>query len=97
MDGDIHFCEVFYNDVRIPLGNVVGNVQRRLERRDGDARDRAKRRHRSASASRSRAVVEQLIALARTSTDFTGRPVIETSDIAARLALARAKPRLGAR
>jgi alkylation response protein AidB-like acyl-CoA dehydrogenase len=26
MDGSAHFCEVFYNDVRIPLSNVVGQV-----------------------------------------------------------------------
>lgn len=26
MDGSAHFCEVFYNDVRIPLRNVVGGV-----------------------------------------------------------------------
>ncbi|MFT3754434.1 MAG: acyl-CoA dehydrogenase family protein [Pseudoxanthomonas sp.] len=26
MDGSEHFCEVFYNDVRIPLGNVVGGM-----------------------------------------------------------------------
>jgi alkylation response protein AidB-like acyl-CoA dehydrogenase len=24
--GDWHFCEVFYDDVRIPLANVVGNI-----------------------------------------------------------------------
>jgi alkylation response protein AidB-like acyl-CoA dehydrogenase len=26
MDGENHFCEVFYDDVRIPLSNVVGSV-----------------------------------------------------------------------
>lgn len=26
MDGSAHFCEVFYNDVRIPLSNVVGGL-----------------------------------------------------------------------
>lgn len=26
MDGAAHFCEVFYNDVRIPLANVVGGL-----------------------------------------------------------------------
>lgn len=26
MDGSAHFCEVFYNDVRIPLSNVVGEL-----------------------------------------------------------------------
>ncbi len=26
MDGSAHFCEVFYNDVRIPLSNVVGQL-----------------------------------------------------------------------
>ena len=26
MDGTEHFCEVFYNDVRIPLKNIVGDI-----------------------------------------------------------------------
>ncbi len=38
----VHFVQCFYDDVRIPLGNVVGADQRRLERRDVDAGLRAR-------------------------------------------------------
>ena len=38
------FCEVFYDEVRIPLANVVGEHQRRLARRHVDAELRARHR-----------------------------------------------------
>lgn len=90
MDGDIHFCEIFYNDVRLPLANIVGQVN------DGWNVAMATLEIERATASLGERieiarVVEHLITLARTITDPTGRPVVETGDIAARLALARAE------
>jgi len=90
MDGDVHFCEVFYNDVRIPLANVVGGLGEgwnvamttlEFERATASLGERIEIGR----------VVEQLIRLARTTTDVTGRPVIESGDIGARLAMARAE------
>ena len=44
MDGFAEFCEVFYDDVRIPADNVVGEVGRGLDGGDVDARIRARNR-----------------------------------------------------
>jgi len=90
LDGEVHFCEVFYDNVRIPLDNVVGGLHNgwatamttlsfergtaTLGERMGVAR-----------------TVEQLIALARVTTDETGRPAIESGNIGERLATARAE------
>jgi alkylation response protein AidB-like acyl-CoA dehydrogenase len=90
MEGDVHFCEVFYNDVRIPLANVVGKLN------DGWNVAMATLEIERATASLGERIeiariIEQLIELARTTTDHAGRPVIEAGDIAARLSLARAE------
>lgn len=90
MEGDVHFCEVFYTDVRIPLANIVGDLDEgwnvamttlEIERATASLGERIEIAR----------IVEQLITLARTTTDHNRRSVIESGDIAARLALARAE------
>jgi alkylation response protein AidB-like acyl-CoA dehydrogenase len=90
MDGEIHFCEVFYKDVHIPLTHVVGEVN------DGWNVAMTTLEFERATASLGERigigrVVEQLIQLARTMMDLTGRPVIETGEFASRLAMVRAE------
>lgn len=90
LDGDVHFCEVFYNDVRIPLANVVGGLG------DGWNVAMTTLEFERATASLGERIeigriVEQLIVLARTARDFTGKPVIQCGDVASRLAVARAE------
>lgn len=90
MDGDLHFCEVFYTDVEIPLAHVVGGLH------DGWNVAMTTLEFERATASLGERieigrVVETLLRLARETRDASGRPVIETGDIAARLAMARAE------
>lgn len=87
---DQHFCEVFYDNVRVPLSNVVGGlgngwktgmVTLNNERTAGAASHSAELAH----------TVEELIELARSRTDADGRPLISDEELAARLARHRAE------
>jgi len=90
LDGEVHFCEVFYDNVRLPLENVVGGLHNgwnvamttlSFERGTATLGERMEVGR----------TVEQLISLARTTTDETGRPAIESGNIGERLATARAE------
>jgi alkylation response protein AidB-like acyl-CoA dehydrogenase len=90
MTGEGHFCEVFYDDVRIPLTNVVGELN------DGWSvamstlsfeRGTAFIREQVATLRE----VEELIEVARTTTDSRGRTLIADESIALRLATVRAE------
>jgi alkylation response protein AidB-like acyl-CoA dehydrogenase len=88
---DHHFCEVFYNNVRIPASDVVGEI--------GDgwrvAMSTLSFERGALSIARAaelRQVLEELIQLARTRPGPCGRkPAIEDDEIAARLATLRAE------
>ncbi|WP_019875913.1 acyl-CoA dehydrogenase family protein [Sporichthya polymorpha] len=88
--GHDDFCEVFYDDVRIPLTNVVGAVDDgwrvamstlSFERGTGFLPEQVELVAR----------VDELVDLARTRTDRAGRALIEDSGLAERLATARAE------
>jgi alkylation response protein AidB-like acyl-CoA dehydrogenase len=90
MDGGAEFCEVYYDDVRIPLANVVGEVNRgwsvamsTLSFERGTAF--------TAGQVRLASIVEEIIEFARDRVGSSGRPVIEDDEIARRLAGARAE------
>jgi alkylation response protein AidB-like acyl-CoA dehydrogenase len=88
---DFHFCQVFYTDVRIPLSNVVGEVNQGwgvanatlgFERGTGFIADQIMNSQ----------LVETLIELARTRPGPDGStPAIEDGEVAGRLAMARAE------
>lgn len=84
------FCEVFYDEVRIPLSNVVGDLHDgwrvamstlSFERGTAFMADQVELA----------ATVEDLISEARTRTDASGRAMIHDDEIARRLATARAE------
>jgi alkylation response protein AidB-like acyl-CoA dehydrogenase len=89
MVGDQHYCEVFYDDVRIPLSNVVGGVDggwkvamaTLTSERGGIARD----------VSEIVKATERLVTLAETRHSIDGRPVILNEEIATRIARHRAE------
>ena len=91
MDGGAEFCEVFYDEVRIPLANVVGEVDRgwdvamstlSFERGTAFTAGQVRLAH----------VVERLVDAARTVVGPDGkRPAIKDDEISRRLALARAE------
>lgn len=90
LDGEVHFCEVFYDNVRIPLSNVVGAVNdgwKVAMTTLGFERGTASMGERIEIAR----IVEDLLALARATRGSDGRPLIDDGDIAARLAMARAE------
>jgi alkylation response protein AidB-like acyl-CoA dehydrogenase len=87
---DRHFCQVFYTDVRIPIGNVVGqiddgwsvaNTTLGFERGTAFV---AEQIHMSQ-------IVEELIALAREPRRGSAFVPIDDGDVAARLAMLRAE------
>ncbi|WGL54071.1 acyl-CoA dehydrogenase family protein [Nocardioides sp. BP30] len=90
MEGGAEFCEVFYDDVRIPLSNVVGEIDQgwsvamsTLSFERGTAF--------TANQVRLAKVVEDLIDFSRDHTGPDGRrPAIADDEIARRLARARA-------
>jgi alkylation response protein AidB-like acyl-CoA dehydrogenase len=90
MEGGAEFCEVFYDDVRIPLSNVVGEINQgwsvamsTLSFERGTAF--------TANQVRLAKVVEDLLDFARDHTGPDGRrPAIADDEIARRLARARA-------
>ena len=90
MSGPAHFCEVFYDDVHLPLSNVVGEVDDgwsvamstlSFERGTGFLRDQVGLVR----------LIDQLVELARNRVDRRGRPRIADDTIAERLATARAE------
>ena len=91
MDGDAEFCEVFYDEVRIPITNVVGEINdgwsvamSTLSFERGTAF--------TASQVRLATFVEQLIVLAGERTGPDGkRKAIADEETARRLAIARAE------
>jgi alkylation response protein AidB-like acyl-CoA dehydrogenase len=91
MDGDAEFCEVFYDEVRIPISNVVGEINdgwsvamSTLSFERGTAF--------TASQVRLATFVEQLIVLAGERTGPDGkRKAIADEEMARRLATARAE------
>lgn len=91
LDGHYHNCEVFYDDVRIPLSNVVGEI-------DGGwsvvtTTFQFERGYAAFGSFCQMAVhLEDMIGHARTNPGPNGlRPAIEDPEIARRLGLARAK------
>lgn len=90
MTGGTEFCEVFYDNVRVPLANAVGGVNNgwktamtTLSFERGTAF--------LAEQMEMAIHVEELIDLARERTDHRGRPVLQDEGIAARLATTRAE------
>ena len=89
--GVFHFCQVFYNDVRVPLSNVVGKVN------DGWSVAMATLTFERGSTSANQAMdvlhaVEDVITLAKERTGPDGkRAAIRDDEIAARLAKLRAE------
>lgn len=89
MVGDQHYCEVFYDDVRIPLSNVVGGVDggwkvamaTLTSERGSIARD----------VSEIVKATERLVTLAETRHSIDGRPIISNEEIATRIARHRAE------
>jgi alkylation response protein AidB-like acyl-CoA dehydrogenase len=88
---DFHFCQVFYNDVRIPLSNVVGAVN------DGWNMANATLGFERGTAFMAEQIhyseiVEQLIQLAGETTGPDGEStLLQDGEIASRLATARAE------
>jgi alkylation response protein AidB-like acyl-CoA dehydrogenase len=90
MVGESDFSEVFYEDVRIPLSNVVGSIDdgwRVAMSTLGFERGTAF----IAQQMKLARTVEQLIELARGPRPGGGRPAIEDQGLARRLATARAE------
>lgn len=90
MHGHADFCEVFYDDVRIPLANVVGEIN------DGWNVAMATLGFERGTAALAEQiemgrVVEELIELARDRSGADGRPLIADEAIATRLATLRAE------
>jgi alkylation response protein AidB-like acyl-CoA dehydrogenase len=90
MDGEFHNCEVFYDDVRIPLANVVGALG------DGwrvSMATLAFERGRSFIGSQMRILqtVERLIAFARETLAADGRPLADDPRVAEELGRLRAR------
>jgi alkylation response protein AidB-like acyl-CoA dehydrogenase len=90
MDGSAEFCEVFYDEVRVPISNVVGEVNQgwsvamsTLSFERGTAF--------TAGQVRLAGIVEDLIEAAKAHTGPDGRrPAIDDDEIRRRLATARA-------
>jgi alkylation response protein AidB-like acyl-CoA dehydrogenase len=89
IDGREDFAEVFYDEVRIPLANVVGEIDRgwdvamsTLSFERGTAF--------TVNQVQLTSAVEHLIEVARSRKSLNGRPVIDSESIAVRLARARA-------
>ncbi len=90
LDGEVHFCEVFYDNVRIPHSHVVGEIGQgwsvamttlSFERGTATLGERIEIGR----------IVEQLIVLAGATQDENGRPMIENGAITERLATVRAE------
>ncbi|MFN8642711.1 MAG: acyl-CoA dehydrogenase family protein [Candidatus Binatia bacterium] len=88
--GGSDFCEVFYDEVRIPRRNIVGRMNEgwqtamatlSFERGTAFLAEQVKLTR----------LVDQLIAIARTTTLGDGRPALADDEVARRLALLRAE------
>lgn len=88
--GDQHFCEIFYDDVRVPLSNVVGDVGDGWRIAMGTLASERGGTTLSHGADLAR-TVEDLIALAGERVDETGRPLIRNEALANKLAEHRAE------
>ncbi|HVU71435.1 MAG TPA: acyl-CoA dehydrogenase family protein [Mycobacteriales bacterium] len=90
IDGSSHFCEVFYDEVRIPVDNVVGDIN------DGWSVAMSTLSFERGTAFTVGQVqlaelTEQLAALARERTGSDGRPLIADDEIAHAIATMRAE------
>ncbi len=90
MDGEYHNCEVFYDDVRIPLANVVGEMG------DGWRVSMATLAFERGTAfieaqTRLAVTVEKLLAYARDTRDAQGRALLDDSAVAECLGELRAR------
>jgi len=90
LDGEYHNCEVFYDNVRIPLTNVVGKLG------DGWTVSMATLAFERGTAfiesqMRLSVTVGKLVDFARNSKDATGRALIEDASVAERLGNLRAR------
>jgi alkylation response protein AidB-like acyl-CoA dehydrogenase len=90
MAGDQHFCEIFYDNVKVPLSSVVGELN------DGWRVAMATLTSERGGATLSLAselghAIGKLIDLAHERTDHAGRPMIRNEAIAERLAEHRAE------
>jgi alkylation response protein AidB-like acyl-CoA dehydrogenase len=88
--GDQHYCEVFYDEVRIHLSNVVGGIDNgwavamtTLTAERGGAA--------ASLAAEAAEVIERLVALAESRRGPDGRPVIKNEEMVARLTQHRAE------
>lgn len=88
--GEQHFCEVFYDEVRIPLANVVGGINGGWK----IAMSTLASERGSAAASRVNdlvMLVENLVSMAGERAGPDGRPLIANEAIAERLAMHQAE------
>ncbi len=90
LDGEFHNCEVFYDEVRIPLTNVVGKLG------DGWSVSMATLAFERGTAfiesqMRLSVTVEKLLDFARKAQGSGGRPLIEDSSVAEKLGNLRAR------
>ncbi len=90
IDGGTEFAEVFYDDVRVPLANVVGGINNgwsvamsTLSFERGTAF--------TVSQMQLSSNVERLIEIARSRMSFNGKPAIADESLAKRLAAVRAE------
>ena len=88
--GEQHFCEVFYDDVRIPLANVVGGINGgwRVAMSTLASERGAAAAGRIAYLGR---LVERLLEIARTRRGLGGKLLADDGEIASRLASHRAE------
>ena len=88
--GDQHYCEVFYDEVRIPLANVVGDLHGGWRVAMGTLT--AERGGMAANQAFEAAhAIERLVELAETRVGENGRPMIRNEAIASRLMEHRAE------
>jgi len=90
MAGEQHFCEVFYDEVRIPIANVVGGLNGGWK----IAMSTLASERGSAAASRIAdlgMLVEDLVSMAKVRTDAEGRPLIANEAFAEPLGMHRAE------
>jgi alkylation response protein AidB-like acyl-CoA dehydrogenase len=90
MAGDEHFTEIFYDDVRVPLSNVVGAVNEGWRIAMGTLASERGGTVLSHSCGLAK-LVDEMIDFAREQTDSKGRRLIANENIAAKLVEHRAE------